>query len=301
MGASCIACDNLATGIGTLAGLDGREYSALKCCDCGLAWADPLPALTEPCESIYDEEFYAPSIGNPTRVASERRVVNAMADFVERIVPRGAFLDVGCGEGIHMALMRERGWDVCGVEVSRFAAQHARRVHNLDVFHGALADANLRPESFALVQFRHVIEHLADPKSALERAAGLLQPGGVMRIDTPGGDFWRSGLGFVLRMVGNTFPSLSSKSYEPAQIRLSPPMHVFCFTEAALRELVGRCGLTTVKLIHTYHGDPNHYPDAAPTSLFGRVARALDVVSAKLNLGEVLVLYATRNKAGRPV
>lgn len=294
MSACCTVCEHQASSFGRMAGIDGREYRELKCGKCGLAWTDPVPEFTEPIEEIYDEGFYAPSMLSPSRVESERRVVNSMADFVERLIPRSTFLDVGCGEGIHLALMRERGWDVRGVEVSRFAAEHARRAHNLDVFHGGLTEAGFAPESFALIQLRHVVEHLSDPRSVLQTAADLLQPGGMIRIDTPSGDFWRSGLGFAFRMIGNSLPA-GARRFDASRVHLEPPMHLYCFTGSALRRLLTQCDLKVVKMIRTYHGDPDHYPQDVESSLFARTARGLDVASSKLNLGELLVVYARKN------
>jgi len=291
MSAFCSVCSGAAVGAGAIVGLDGARYSAVRCADCGLAWTDPAPQTPD---RIYNSGFYAASLDSADRREAEERVVRAQAEYIERFVRRGTFLDVGCGEGLHMSLMRDLGWRVSGVEVSAFAARHARRAHGLDVFHGSLAQAGFAPESFTFVQLRHVIEHLSDPASTLRLVARLLEPGGIVRIDTPAGDFFRCGPGFIFRMLGNR------ETLDAALIHLAPPMHLFCFTEKALRALVRQCGLRVLRLIRTYHGDPDHYPEPTPKSPFGRIARALDVLGSKLNLGELLVLYAIKDVLQAP-
>jgi methionine biosynthesis protein MetW len=109
-------------------------------------------------------------------------------------VPRGArALDVGCAGGyLAVALREQRGASVLGLEPDPAAAEAARR-RGVEVVGGSVEDpvalASLRGPFDAIV-CGDVLEHLADPWSALRALAGLLQPGGVAAVSLPNAAHW---------------------------------------------------------------------------------------------------------------
>src|SRR5919201_1177301 len=60
---------------------------------------------------------------------------------VRRFVPGGRLLDVGCHVGTFLALAEQEGFDVSGVEPSRWAAQIARSRIRGPVHNGTVEDA----------------------------------------------------------------------------------------------------------------------------------------------------------------
>jgi O-antigen chain-terminating methyltransferase len=102
---------------------------------------------------------------------------------------RGAdILDVGCGRGEWLELMREEGFPARGVDVNRAMVEqcHQRR---LDVVEGdGLAYLRQLPDAcLAAVTGFHIIEHL--PWDAflalLDETVRVLQPGGLAIFETP--------------------------------------------------------------------------------------------------------------------
>ncbi|MGH3350271.1 MAG: class I SAM-dependent methyltransferase [Nocardioides sp.] len=97
-------------------------------------------------------------------------------------------LDVGCWTGEVGRILTERGCTVTGIEIDPEAATLAEKVLERVVV--ADLDAKplteiVEPGSFDVVIFADVLEHLVDPRAALEQARELLAPGGRVVISIP--------------------------------------------------------------------------------------------------------------------
>jgi SAM-dependent methyltransferase len=97
----------------------------------------------------------------------------------------GPVLDVGCGAGPFLAHARDRGWsDLTGLELSPPAAELARHRSGAQILETTL-DADLPRDHYAIVAMWDVLEHLREPRLALQRVHELLRPGGVVAVSTP--------------------------------------------------------------------------------------------------------------------
>jgi SAM-dependent methyltransferase/uncharacterized protein YbaR (Trm112 family) len=97
--------------------------------------------------------------------------------------PRLRVLDAGCGMGRWLHFVRKAGAKVVGLDVSRAIEVAAAR----EGCHADLVQADLRrppfaPGTFDLVYSLGVVHHLADPGRAVATLAGLLAPGGELRL-----------------------------------------------------------------------------------------------------------------------
>jgi methionine biosynthesis protein MetW len=108
--------------------------------------------------TVYDELVAAHGLA-----ASHRAVLEA--------VPRGSrVLDVGCASGyLAAAFVAERGCTVVGIERDAQAAA-AARARGLEVREADVEHDGLEAESFEVVVFADVLEHLRDPVAALREA-----------------------------------------------------------------------------------------------------------------------------------
>lgn len=168
--------------------VSGEPFEVLRCGACGIVRTSPSPA-PERMARYYPAAYYgdASSARFPAPVEALQRVLyGARARAVERLAGGpGRVLDVGCGRGFLLDAFRRRGWEVQGTELEDRSAAHAREVLGIPV-HTGPADAWPWPEAhFDAVVFWHVLEHLAEPHLALERARRLLRPGGVLLVGVP--------------------------------------------------------------------------------------------------------------------
>lgn len=96
-------------------------------------------------------------------------------------------LDLGCGSGVFMELVKARGRDVQGVEQAAEAVAQARG-KGLAVEQGdVLQFLATRQNAASFIYCSHLIEHFAyaDACHLLELCAAALVPGGRLHVNTP--------------------------------------------------------------------------------------------------------------------
>ncbi|NQT75650.1 MAG: class I SAM-dependent methyltransferase [Candidatus Omnitrophica bacterium] len=117
----------------------------------------------------------------------------------------GKILDVGCYNMLYLHLLKNLGWDVQGVEIDRNACRLAMEL-DISTFCGELENAGFAEESFDVVRFNQVLEHIPDPKKTINEAKRVLKKGGRLYISVPNarslarllfGDIWLGPAGHV--------------------------------------------------------------------------------------------------------
>jgi SAM-dependent methyltransferase len=144
----------------------------------------------------------------------------------------GRLLEVGCGAGVLLERMKDRGWEVRGIEPDGRAAALAARAVGEDAIHtGDLADAPFSVESFDAVVLFHVIEHLLEPRDALDRCRRYLVPGGRLVIATP------------------NIHSLGRRWFGPHWLHWDPPRHIQLYSPRSLGRLVEEAGFRIQQIL----------------------------------------------------
>jgi 2-polyprenyl-3-methyl-5-hydroxy-6-metoxy-1,4-benzoquinol methylase len=161
-------------------------FSLRKCRACKLLFNSPRLDQDE-LAHLYGRSYYffnrpdAPEFDRA--VPMYRRTVALVAGQISQ----KRMLDIGGGRGYLPALLKQLGWDAHAVEISPQAAAYGREKFALDVFTGTIEQysASAEKQSFPLVTAIDVIEHVPDPGAFIAAAAGVIEPGGLLVIDTP--------------------------------------------------------------------------------------------------------------------
>ena len=252
-------------------GLPG-EFGVHVCQRCGTGLTTPVVPADE-LGSLYPAEYVA--YGLPTRP-----VLRALATGLFRLRYRralrrvplrllseqtpGRLLDVGSGRGDLGLVAAELGWDVTGLEPAVGAAEAARgRGVRTEV--GTLDDAELEPP-YDVVVFQHSLEHVANPLAALERAHGLLVPGGTVLVTVP------------------NFGSWQARRFRDAWFHLDLPRHRSHFTEEGLRSVLIHAGFGNVRRATSTSADG--LPMSVEYRFLGRRRRGL---ARYAEIGTVLI------------
>jgi 2-polyprenyl-3-methyl-5-hydroxy-6-metoxy-1,4-benzoquinol methylase len=195
--------------------VDDVEWNAVRCRRCGLGYLNPRPT---PAES---ERYYPPVYFARDLQANRYR---RQGEYV--IAPPGRLLDIGTATGEFLAVMRERGWDVEGIEPAR----QAGNPHNLPIHRLPFPDTGELPDgAYDVVTAWAVFEHLRDPAAGFLSAARLLRPGGELILQVPN-----------LRSI-----------YSRWALQEDVPRHLYFFTPQTLRAYADRSGLRLERVVHT--------------------------------------------------
>lgn len=203
-----------------------QGLDVVACAECGLVYVSPRPGPAV-LRAHYNGDGSSRVRYYLEAEPADRRSFAELLEALERLHPRrGRLLDVGPNVGTCLALARERGWEAAGVEINAAAARHCREARALDVRDGTLDDGPFPPASFGAVVMADVIEHLPDPRRALEQVRELLEPGGLVAISTPDVSGWAARL-----------------------LQVKPVEHLYYFEPATLRALLGRAGLEPLEVL----------------------------------------------------
>jgi 2-polyprenyl-3-methyl-5-hydroxy-6-metoxy-1,4-benzoquinol methylase len=97
-------------------------------------------------------------------------------------------LDVGCGRGEWLELLKEKGFKARGVDVNALLVQECS-AKALDAVRGDAVDflRNLKSGSMGVITGFHIVEHLPMRKmiSFFDEAFRVLKPGGIVIFETP--------------------------------------------------------------------------------------------------------------------
>jgi 2-polyprenyl-3-methyl-5-hydroxy-6-metoxy-1,4-benzoquinol methylase len=179
--------------------------------------------------------------------SNRQRVAAHVALAAQHVALEGArVLDVGCGSGVFLAELAQRGAAVEGADLNDGYLLYARRNHGLTVHKRPLSSAfwSERRGAYDLVTLWDVVEHLDFPARNLREAAALLKPGGYLMLDTP----CRDG---VFHRIGDLTYALSLGRY-PTLLNLMYGRSAFGHKQILamheLRELLEQAGLEIISL-----------------------------------------------------
>jgi len=213
--------------------IPGSAFKVADCTGCGLGRLEPLPSR-EIIDSFYPPSYYGvtgakfvPLVEALVRVVGARHV-----RMLSRGLARGAHvLDVGCGRGILLSSLADRGFDVHGFEISAAAAAGADPRATIRIG-SELREARYPEAFFDEVIIWHVLEHLSDPKGTLAEIHRILKPRGRLIVAVP------------------NYSSLQARWSGSAWFHLDLPRHLYHFPLAGLRRLLIDAGFAPTSEHH---------------------------------------------------
>jgi SAM-dependent methyltransferase len=101
-------------------------------------------------------------------------------------LPQGSLaLDIGCGTGSNLGLLRAEGLSVIGLDNSFYALSLAKMSSQYFLLNADLNMLPIRPESVGLIIAADIFEHLEDDRNGIHQCSQALTKGGTLIVTVP--------------------------------------------------------------------------------------------------------------------
>lgn len=207
-----------------------KTFDVYLCEKCMVGVTIPTPSL-EDISELYSTGSYRSGSGkrfNPlveyliyvSRILRKRRI--------QKYIKQGRILDIGCGRGLFLEIMRRDGWDVTGVEYNKETALHVFETYGIK----AQTETSIRTlpdKSFDVITLNHVLEHTYRPAELIKECRRLLRKDGLLVIAVP------------------NIHSLQASAGGKVWFHLDLPFHINHFSEKGLSKLLNRNSFSLLK------------------------------------------------------
>jgi SAM-dependent methyltransferase len=212
------------------------NFTVSECLVCGNVYLNPRPNISE-FERIYPSDYHSLDFSEDSfafvHKVRSRLEARRLLRYCEGVPATARILDVGCGDGFHLSLLRDYGapgWSVSGIDIDQRAVEIARG-RGLEVRHGTVEDLASEGVQYDLIYTIQTIEHVAAPDEMLSAIEGILHPGGRVVIVTDNTDSIDAGLFKARHWGGYHFPR-----------------HWNLFNRRSLTRLASKCGLEVLSI-----------------------------------------------------
>lgn len=212
--------------------IEQKPFQIGSCRQCGFVYINPRPSISE-IGKFYPEHYqwkeekeeenpgFAARLEKAYRYHQLRSEIKRMQKYIWKYPAK--VLDIGCGTGDRLALLKKDGCEVYGVEFSD-QALYAQKHFGLEVFR-TLEEGVFPDNSFDIVTMYNVLEHVHQPREVLKEIRRILKAGGVLVLEVPNNDCWQS------KWFGSRWAAVDV------------PRDLYYYNTATLTRLLGDCGL----------------------------------------------------------
>ena len=188
-----------------------------------------------------------------TQLQANAKKFDTQANIVKAHLPLqdAKVLDIGCGGGLFLSLLKQQGAEVIGIELSDSRARYAKVKHGLVIEKHPIENEYWQSgyaTHFDAVTLWDVIEHVNYPLQTLQSAARVLKQGGLLLSDTPCRDSFYHRFGaLTYRLSGGRFPTFLNAMYSSHLFG-----HKQIFSTSEMKRLFESVGFEVIDL-HKFH------------------------------------------------
>ena len=156
---------------------DGYHYEMLRCKNCSLLYASSIYEV-----EITDKLYESSNFPYNNELDGLKKTYGNCLKYIENLISKKeSFLEIGCGNGFLLEEAIKQGWkNVIGVEPSFEAINQAKPNIMKKIIHSTFKSNSFKKNSYDLVFFAMVLEHVPDVNEFLSEIFQILNPGGVV-------------------------------------------------------------------------------------------------------------------------
>ena len=212
-----------------------EAYEIWKCTECDFHFTQGVPDQ-EHIAPYYKSEDYISHSDTKKGIINNlyHKVRNIMLDrkfkLVKKYSQEGNLLDYGAGTGYFPGYVKSKNHSVTAIEIDPNSRKYAKDTFDLDVYEPeALVDGTLEEGTFDVISLWHVMEHLYEPKSYVQRFYNLLQTNGHLIIAVP------------------NYTSSDGQYYDKHWAAYDVPRHLWHFSPSTMKQMVESDGFQLVE------------------------------------------------------
>ncbi len=201
-----------------------EDFELFRCGQCTFLFTQNAPAATEIAAYYKSEDYISHSNTKKGFVNRAYHIVrNIMLGKKHRLITGlktgNRLLDMGCGTGYFAHFMKERGFEVKGVEIDHDAREFGKTTFGLDIVAPDEMMTGEVTDKYDVITLWHVLEHIYDLDEYMKRLYDLLDDNGYLIIAVPNSN------------------SYDAKHYQSFWAAYDVPIHLWHFTPDTLNRL----------------------------------------------------------------
>jgi len=209
--------------------------NVVRCRKCGFVYTNPLIKSKIDCYNDPDNYFSSSNLDPEV-------LFGFILDLIEKKVPKGKILDVGCGKGEFLSLARKRGWQIYGLEPSSNFAKAASERCGININSVSLKEAAYPDNFFDVVALNMALEHVDEPQDFLKEISRVLRKKGLLFVEVPNTDS-------LMLKIASLYFKIKGRNWSPLLSPLHHPFHSYGYNPRSIKFLLDSRNFKIDKLL----------------------------------------------------
>ena len=208
--------------------LSKEDFNISKCRKCSFLFTNPRPKEKDLGNYYRSEEYIshsnkANSIINYVYKLARYFTLSGKIKLINSITENKTILDYGCGTGDFLTACKNNGWEINGYEPEKSARDIASQVNKKEILSTLNQLDSLN--NISLITLWHVLEHIPDLNTTLNKLKSKLDDNGTILIAVP------------------NFKSYDAQLYKQHWAAYDVPRHLYHFSQQTMSLLLNNHGL----------------------------------------------------------